>query len=136
MAASNAPAAQNIQRAVSEMVGEGRTDGEIRALIVNRFGERVSLVPASDGLVGLVWVLPIVVAVLAIAALVAVLWRWRRAVGSDGAASAADRALVEEFLAEREALTDTRVTGSRVTDTPFTDTRLTDTGSAGHETRS
>ena len=106
VASSNAPAAQNIEAALAEMVNEGRSDQEIRDRIVDRFGERVSLVPQRDGFVGLVWVLPVVVAVIALAAVAGVLWRWRSSVGDTGLASDADRARVEEFLAERRALTE------------------------------
>ena len=106
VAASNAPAAQNIRAAVTEMVTEGRTNDEIRARVVDRFGERVSLVPGRGGLVGLVWVVPVVVGLLALAAMAAVLWQWRRSVGVGGEATAEDRALVDRFLAEREDLTE------------------------------
>ncbi len=106
VAQSNAPAAQNIERAVTELVNEGATDEQIRARITDRFGERVSLVPASDGVVGLVWVIPVVVALLAVAAIIGVLVRWRRGIGAEGTASPEDRALVDEFLAERRELTE------------------------------
>lgn len=106
VAQSNAPAARNIERAVTELVNEGATDEQIRARITDRFGERVSLVPASDGVVGLVWVIPVVVALLAVAAIIGVLVRWRRGIGAEGAATQADRALVDEFLAERRELTE------------------------------
>ncbi len=106
VAASDAPAAQNIRNVINELVDRNETDDAIRTYIVDRFGERVSLVPASDGVVGLVWVIPVVVAVLSVAALLAVLLRWRRSVGEDGAVSAEDRALVERFLAERQEATE------------------------------
>lgn len=101
VAQSNAPAALNIRNAVAAMVADGRSDAEIRALVTDRFGEQVSLVPAAGGFVGLVWIVPVVVALLALAALGAVMVRWRRGIGSIGAASAQDRALVERFMAER-----------------------------------
>lgn len=106
VASSNAPAARNIEAALAQMVTEGRSDQEIRDRIVNRFGERVSLVPQRDGFVGLVWVLPVVVAVIALAAVAGLLWRWRSSVGRFGLASEEDRRLVEEFLAERRELTE------------------------------
>ena len=104
VAQSNAPAAVNIRNAVAAMVSEGRTDGEIRALVTDRFGERVALVPASGGFVGLVWILPVVVGLLALAGLAAVMVRWRRGIGTVGTASAADEALVERFMAERDEI--------------------------------
>ncbi len=109
VAASNAPAAQNIHQAVADMVAAGVPDDQIRGRIIDRFGERVSLVPTSDGVVSLVWVVPVVVAVGAVAALGLVLVRWRRSVGEGGSASDADRELVERFLAERDEATDYEV---------------------------
>ncbi len=107
VAQSNAAVAQNIERAVTELVNGGASDEQIRARITDRFGEQVSLVPASSGVVGLVWVIPVVVGLVALAAIAAVLLRWRRDVGAQGKASPADRALVEAFLAERIELTET-----------------------------
>ena len=101
--------AQNIRNAVAEMVADGVPDAQIRGRIVDRFGERVSLTPPAEGVVSLVWVVPVVVAVVAVAALVLVLIRWRRTVGDGGEASEADRALVERFLAERDEATDYEV---------------------------
>ncbi|MGD9753123.1 MAG: cytochrome c-type biogenesis protein CcmH [Acidimicrobiia bacterium] len=109
VAVSNAPAAQNIRNAVAEMVADGVPDEQIRGRIVDRFGERVSLTPPAQGVVSLVWVIPVVVAVVAVAALALVLLRWRRTVGDGGEASDADRALVERFLAERDEATDYEV---------------------------
>lgn len=106
VAASNAPAAQNIRSAVAEMVAQGVPDEQIRGRITDRFGERVSLVPASDGVVSLVWIVPVVVAIVAVAALGLALARWRRTVGDAGTASDADRELVERFLAERREATE------------------------------
>jgi cytochrome c-type biogenesis protein CcmH/NrfF len=106
VANSSSPAAQNVRRAVAEMVRDGDSDDEIRARITDRFGEEVSLVPAGSGVVGLVWVVPVVVAVLAVAAIIAVLIGWRRSVGAGGAPSAADRELVDRFLSERVEATE------------------------------
>jgi cytochrome c-type biogenesis protein CcmH len=106
VANSSSPAAQNVRRAVAEMVREGDDDDEIRARITDRFGEEVSLVPSGSGVVGLVWVVPVVVAVLAVAAIVAVLVGWRRSIGTAGAPSDADRELVDRFLSERAELTE------------------------------
>ncbi|MGD9751104.1 MAG: cytochrome c-type biogenesis protein CcmH, partial [Acidimicrobiia bacterium] len=76
---------------------------------VDRIGERVSLTPPAQGVVSLVWVIPVVEAVVAVAALALELLRWRRTVGDGGEASDADRALVERFLAERDEATDYEV---------------------------
>jgi cytochrome c-type biogenesis protein CcmH len=106
VAQSTAPAALNIRAAIAQMVDEGRTDGEIRALIADRFQERVLLVPDGDGVVGLVWAVPVAVGVVAGAALVVVFRRWRQPLARP--ATDDDRDLVARFLAERDELTGTR----------------------------
>jgi cytochrome c-type biogenesis protein CcmH len=106
VAESNAPAALNIRAAIAQMVDEGRTDGEIRALITDRFDERVLLVPEGDGVVGLVWAVPVAVGVVAAAALVLVFLRWRQPLARP--ATDADHDLVARFLAERDELADSR----------------------------
>ena len=105
VAQSNAPAALNIRTAIAQMVDEGRTDGEIRALIADRFQERVLLVPEGEGVVALVWAVPVAVGVVALAGLVVVFRRWRQPLARP--ATDADRDLVARFLAERAELTDT-----------------------------
>jgi cytochrome c-type biogenesis protein CcmH len=113
VASSDAPAARNIRGALAEMVAQGDTDAQIRTRIVDRFGEEVSLVPASGGVVGLVWVIPVVVGVLAVVALAMTMARWRRSVGDGHRASDADRDLVDRFLAERAELTEQPDAGAR-----------------------
>ena len=105
VAQSNAPAALNIRTAIAQMVDEGRSDDEIRALIVDRFQERVLLVPEGEGVVALVWAVPVAVGVVALAGLVVVFRRWRQPLARP--ATDADRDLVARFLAERDELTGT-----------------------------
>ncbi|MGD9749589.1 MAG: cytochrome c-type biogenesis protein CcmH [Acidimicrobiia bacterium] len=104
VAASNAPVARNIRLTIAELVQQGRTDGEIRAHLVGRYGERTQLTPSATGFTALVWVVPVAVGVGATAALGLVLVQWRRAQGGVGAPDDADRDLVERFLTERTAL--------------------------------
>lgn len=69
---SRAAAAQAIRAEVARQVGDGvRTDEEIVAYIADRFGSEVLLVPRSEGLDAVIWVLPVVVAVALIGAVVA-----------------------------------------------------------------
>jgi cytochrome c-type biogenesis protein CcmH len=90
---SNATSAINIRAEIARQVEAGRTDDEIRTSIAASFGDEVLLVPARTGIAGLVWFLPVLVAVLALGALAAAFWRWRE----EPAARATDddRALVE-----------------------------------------
>ena len=58
---SDVPIARTIRSTIRTMVDRGRTDGEIRSMLVDRFGENIDYMPSGDGLVGLVWVLPVMV---------------------------------------------------------------------------
>lgn len=84
---------------VRTMVSSGKTDAEIRAVYVERFGEWILLSPSSDGLGALVWALPAAVVILAAGGLTLAFRRWRRqpalAAGDD------DRILVEEARLRR-----------------------------------
>lgn len=99
VAESDATAARNIRSFIRELIEEGRSDDEIRAEVELRYPAS-SLTPSRGGLVGLVWVAPVVALVLALAGLGYAFYRWR-GVNRDGQASRADRALVEEAVAAR-----------------------------------
>lgn len=104
VAQSNAPAAQNVRTAIADLVDHGRTDDQISAFIVDRFGERVLLTPRRDGVVGLVWVVPVAVGAVALGGLVVVFVKWRQPMSRQ--VTEADRSLVAAFLAERHELTE------------------------------
>jgi cytochrome c-type biogenesis protein CcmH len=88
---SRAEASQNIKEEIARQVAAGRTDDEVRAYVEARF-PGTSLLPASGGIEGLVWMLPVVAFVLAAAGVVAAFVRWRRAAGVEPTDE--DRALV------------------------------------------
>jgi cytochrome c-type biogenesis protein CcmH/NrfF len=64
---------------------------------VATWGESILLTPDSSGVGGLVWVLPVVALVLALAGVGYVFWRWRGMAPVH--ASDADRELVDSALA-------------------------------------
>ncbi len=96
---SRAAAAEAIRNEIARQVATGeRSDDEIVAFIEDRFGGQVLLVPKATGLDALVWVLPVVVLVVAVAGLTVAFRRWQREpvlVPTDE-----DRALVAAALAE------------------------------------
>ncbi|HZN13862.1 MAG TPA: cytochrome c-type biogenesis protein CcmH [Acidimicrobiales bacterium] len=96
-AESDAAAAKAVRLAIRRDVEAGRTDGEIRAALADRYGRDILLTPAASGVVGLVWVLPVVGVVIAIGLLVLAFRRWRP-VGRHPTDD--DRALVERALTE------------------------------------
>jgi cytochrome c-type biogenesis protein CcmH len=95
----------NLKAEIAREVRAGQTDDEIRAAIVARYGDSVLLVPRAEGVDSLVWVLPVVLLVVSVAALVVVFRRWRRQ-GSTGPPTDADRELVARALAGQRATGD------------------------------
>lgn len=98
VAGSDSAAARAIRTEIARRVSDGESADEIRTAIAGTYGEDVLLTPSRSGLEGIVWILPVVALVLGLAALSAAFARWRRA--PSHIASDADRALVEEALAE------------------------------------
>lgn len=99
VAGSDSPAAKAIRTEIARRVEDGQSADQIRAAISDSY-EDVQLIPGRSGVEGLVWVLPVVGLVLAMAGLSAVFLRWRRA--PDLHVSDADRELVEQALAEHQ----------------------------------
>jgi cytochrome c-type biogenesis protein CcmH/NrfF len=95
-AQSDASTAKTLRAEILQLVQDGRTDGEIRSEIVSRFGSDILLKPPSDGVGGLVWAVPVVAFVLAVAGLAFAFVRWRTA-GTRGPTDD-DRRMVEEAL--------------------------------------
>lgn len=96
---SRASAAESIRNQVARDVAAGRLgDDEIIAAIADRFKAQVLLVPRATGFDSLVWVVPVVVFVCAVAALAGAFRRWRNERPTE--ATADDEAMVERLLAE------------------------------------
>lgn len=97
VAESQAETSKTIRRDIAERVQNGQTDAEIRAYYQQTYGEEILLTPPNSGVAGLVWVIPVVALVVALAGLVVVFRRWR--VRPTARVTDADRALVAEALA-------------------------------------
>lgn len=96
---SRASAAEAIRRQVARDVSTGSmSDDQIISSIADTFKAQVLLVPRATGFDSLVWVLPVVVLVCAVAGLWSAFRRWRTM--NTGTASNEDVALVERLLAE------------------------------------
>jgi cytochrome c-type biogenesis protein CcmH len=95
-AESDAAAAKAVREEVRRRVRIGQSDGDIVAFLVSRYGKDILLKPEASGLAALVWALPVVVVVCALAGLVVAFRRWRAR--PDVAATPEDRALVDEAL--------------------------------------
>jgi cytochrome c-type biogenesis protein CcmH len=99
VADSDVAASRAIRVDIARLVEEGRSASEVRAAIASTYGDDVQLIPPANGFAGLVWILPVVALVVALAALSAAFARWRRTPAT--AATDEDRHLVERALEER-----------------------------------
>lgn len=97
MANSDAPAAQAGRDEILRRVKAGQSDAEIKAFFVSRYGDAILLDPPNRGVSALVWVLPVLAVVAAVAGLAFAFGRWRP---RRRHASADDAALVHEALVE------------------------------------
>ena len=98
-AESDAAAAKAVRDEIDRRVRAGESDGEIVAFMVSRYGSDILLKPQGSGVASLVWVLPVVAVVVALAGLAVAFRRWRAHPGVE--VSTEDRELVEREL-ERE----------------------------------
>lgn len=105
MATSNAPTAVAGRKEIQRRLEAGESPDEIRAFFVSTYGKRLLLNPQRSGVDGLVWVIPVVATLVAVAALALVFARWRRMQPAD-ALSDDERELVEDAVREREAQRD------------------------------
>ena len=95
--ASRASAAVSLRDEIARQVGGGeRTDDEIVAFVEQRFGGQVLLVPRSSGVDALVWALPVMALICALAGLAFAFRRWRVSGGFQ--ISDSDREIVDEAL--------------------------------------
>jgi cytochrome c-type biogenesis protein CcmH len=97
VAESDAAASRGIRTLIAERIDEGASDDAIRDELVATWGESILLTPDSSGVGSLVWMLPVVALVLALAGVGYAFWRWRGAAPVH--ASDADRELVDRVLA-------------------------------------
>jgi cytochrome c-type biogenesis protein CcmH/NrfF len=75
---SDAPTAFAVRNEIAERVDAGESDAEIRAYFASTYGDQILLTPPAEGVGSLVWVLPVVAAVLGAAGLGWAFVRWRR----------------------------------------------------------
>jgi cytochrome c-type biogenesis protein CcmH len=101
VAESDTAISREIRAEIGDGLAAGMSPDEIRADIASGYDVEIRLDPSSSGITGVVWMLPVVVGVLAIAGLVFAFRRWSRQ-GTESATDD-DRAVVEAALAERQA---------------------------------
>jgi cytochrome c-type biogenesis protein CcmH len=91
LALSSSPIAGRMRVFIRERIAAGDTKSEIKAELVDQFGEGVLAAPPKKGFNLLAWVLPFVGLAIALAVVGALAWRWTRS--SRRAAAPGDPAL-------------------------------------------
>lgn len=79
---SDSAIARNMKAFIARRVAAGDTKGEIKAQLVDQFGERVLAAPPRRGFNLLAWLLPLAGAGVGAALLGFLAWRWSRTRGS------------------------------------------------------
>jgi cytochrome c-type biogenesis protein CcmH len=100
VAQSDTPSARGVKTVINDQIEAGRTDEEILDFIASSYGREVLLDPPGSGFSGLVWALPVVVVIVAVAGLVVRFRDYRP--GAPTEVSGADRDLVASALASRD----------------------------------
>lgn len=97
IADSNAPLAQDLRGQIREQISQGRNDDQIRAYMVERYGDFVLYRPPFKATTALLWLGPLLLIGLGGAIFVAMVRR-RRAVAAGPAISAGRRNEIEALL--------------------------------------
>ncbi len=101
VAQSSAPTAVAVRAAVDQLIAEGRSDQQIEAYLVARYGSSIVLDPPASGWSLLVWLLPLLGGLAATTGLVVVLLRRRRQPGGDPEGGDPGPALTPEMTEDR-----------------------------------
>jgi cytochrome c-type biogenesis protein CcmH len=97
VAESNIAISRDIRADIARRVEQGQSDEQILTFIDAKYrNQGLILTPSGSGVVGLIWVLPVVALVAALAGLAVAFRRWRLPVSNR--ADDADRALVAEAM--------------------------------------
>lgn len=97
VAESNVAIAREIRGDIRTRISAGESDDEIRQVYIERYGRSIVLNPDSGGFTGLVWIVPVVAAGLAVAAIGLAFERWRAQSELRTEATNEDRELVAEL---------------------------------------
>ncbi|MBM7067660.1 cytochrome c-type biogenesis protein [Actibacterium sp. 188UL27-1] len=100
IASSNADWARDARRAVREQVAAGKTDPEIKAFFVARYGEGVLMTPSTGGMNLILWIAGPVMLLIAGVAGASYIRRRDPAQATEAPLSAGDEARLREILDE------------------------------------
>jgi len=102
VAESDVAIAREIRADIRNRISAGETDDQIRQAYIDRYDRSIVLTPDSGGFTGLVWIVPVVAAAIALAAIGLAFKRW----GSESATlevpTDEDRALVAKLRGRQQ----------------------------------
>jgi cytochrome c-type biogenesis protein CcmH len=81
VADSSASSAVAVRHEVAHLVAQGKSNEQIDAALVSRYGPTILLRPPTSGLAAAVWVVPAVAGAAAVTALAVLFWRRSRQLG-------------------------------------------------------
>ena len=110
LSVANGPQADAERRQIRELIARGRSEQQIKDVLVAQYGDRVLALPKAGGFDLAVYLVPIAAVLLALALLALALPRWRRHARAQAAApavavpalSAEDAQRLDEDLARHD----------------------------------
>jgi cytochrome c-type biogenesis protein CcmH len=75
---SNSPVANQERAFINEQIAAGKSKAQIKAALVDEYGEQVLAEPGGDGFDATLWIVPIVLVLLGAAGITLAVRRWRR----------------------------------------------------------
>ena len=77
LSVSNSPVAQQERTFIREQIAAGKDKAQIKAALVDEYGENVLAEPGRDGFDATLWIVPIALVALAAAGIAVAVKRWR-----------------------------------------------------------
>jgi cytochrome c-type biogenesis protein CcmH len=75
---SQSPVANQERAFIQQQIAEGKSKAQIKAALVDEYGEQVLAEPGSGGFDATLWIVPIVLVLLGVAGIFVAVRRWRR----------------------------------------------------------
>ena len=77
LSVSNSPVAMQERQFIRDLIAEGKSKDEIKAALVDEYGEEILADPGTGGFNATLWLVPILVALVALVGIVFAVRKWR-----------------------------------------------------------
>ncbi len=77
LSVSNSPVAMRERQFIRDQISQAKSKGEIKAALVDEYGEEILADPGTGGFNATLWLVPILVALVALGGIVFAVRRWR-----------------------------------------------------------